>query len=155
MGGEGDNKEWDGWMASPTQWRWVWINSGSWWGTGKPGVLCFMGLQRVGHDWVTELNWTLDIKLFIFVLRNKQAFCQYGNVKEDPSAVLSLSGDTRSQTSYRKNSFRNINGNRNYKMTDSHKFQCFGHGWLSLSSSALASTLTRESLIQCHKSQRA
>ena len=46
----------DGWMASPTQWTWVWASSGSWWWTGKPGVLQSMGLQRVGHDWVTELN---------------------------------------------------------------------------------------------------
>ena len=58
MGGEGDHRGWDGWMASPTQWRWVWVNSGSWWWTGRPGVLWFMGSQRVGHDWVTELNWT-------------------------------------------------------------------------------------------------
>ena len=57
-GGEGDDRGWDGWMASPTQWTWVWINSGSWWWTGRPGVLRFMGLQRVGHDWATELNWT-------------------------------------------------------------------------------------------------
>ena len=56
-GGEGDNRGWDGWMASPTQWTWVWVNSGSWWWTGRPGVLQFMGSQRVGHDWVTELNW--------------------------------------------------------------------------------------------------
>ena len=48
---------WDGWMASPTRWTWVWVNSGSWWWTGKPGVLQSMELQRVGHDW-TELNWT-------------------------------------------------------------------------------------------------
>ena len=45
-------------MASPTQWTWVWVNSGSWWWTGWPGVLCFMGSQRIGHDWATELNWT-------------------------------------------------------------------------------------------------
>ena len=45
-------------MASLTQWTWVWVNSGSWWWTGRPGVLRFMGLQRVGHDWATELNWT-------------------------------------------------------------------------------------------------
>ena len=57
-GGEGDNREWDGWMASLTRWTWVWVNSGSWWWTGRPGVLQFMGSQRVGHDWVTELNWT-------------------------------------------------------------------------------------------------
>ena len=58
-GGEGDDRRWDGWMASPTQWTWVWCpSSGSWWWTGRPGVLRSMGLQRVGHNWVTELNWT-------------------------------------------------------------------------------------------------
>ena len=51
-------KGWDGWMASPTRWTWVWVNSRSWWWTGKPGVLRFMGLQRVRHDRVTKLNWT-------------------------------------------------------------------------------------------------
>ena len=56
-GGEGDDKGWDGWMASLTQWTWVWVNSGSWWWTGRPGVLWFMGSQRVGHNWATELNW--------------------------------------------------------------------------------------------------
>ena len=48
---------WDGWMASPTQWMWVWVNSRSWWWTGKPDVLQSMGSQRVGHEWATELNW--------------------------------------------------------------------------------------------------
>ena len=57
-GGEGDDRGWDGWMASPTQWTWVWVDSGSWWWTGRPGVLQFMGSQRVRHDWVTELNWS-------------------------------------------------------------------------------------------------
>ena len=56
-GGEGDNRRWDGYMVSLTQWTWVWVNSGSWWWTGRPGVLWFMGLQRVRHDWATELNW--------------------------------------------------------------------------------------------------
>ena len=56
-GGEGD-RGWDGRMASPTRWKWVWVNSRSWWWTGKPGVLQFMGSQRVRHDWATELNWT-------------------------------------------------------------------------------------------------
>ena len=56
-GGEGDDRGWDGWMASPTRQIWVWVNSGSWWWTGRPGMLRFMGLQRVGHDWATELNW--------------------------------------------------------------------------------------------------
>ena len=55
--GEGDDRGWDGWMASLTQWTWVWVNFGSWWWTGRPGVLWFMGSQRVGHDWATELNW--------------------------------------------------------------------------------------------------
>ena len=50
-------------MASLTQWTWVWVDSGSWWWTGRPGVLWFMGLQRVRHDWATELNWTLWIIL--------------------------------------------------------------------------------------------
>ena len=53
---EGDNRGWDGWMASPTQWTWVWANSGRWWWTGKPDVLQSMGSQRVGHDWATELT---------------------------------------------------------------------------------------------------
>ena len=57
-GGEGDNRGWDGWMASPTRWTWVWVKSGSWWWTGRPGVLRFMGSQRVGQDWASELNWT-------------------------------------------------------------------------------------------------
>ena len=58
VGGEGDNRGWDDWIASLTQWTWVWASSGSWWRTGKPGVLQSIGSQRVGHDWVTELNWT-------------------------------------------------------------------------------------------------
>ena len=56
--GEGDDRGWDGWMASPTQWTWVWVNCRSLWWTGRPGVLQSMGSQRVGHDWETELtNW--------------------------------------------------------------------------------------------------
>ena len=62
VGGEGDDRGWDGWMASPTRWTWVWASSGGWWWTGKPGVLQSMRSQRVGHDWAwlsdwTELNW--------------------------------------------------------------------------------------------------
>ena len=57
-GGEGDDRGWDGWMASLTRWTWVWVTSGSWWWTGRSGVLRFMGSQRVWHDWMTELNWT-------------------------------------------------------------------------------------------------
>ena len=57
-GGEGDDRGWDGRMASPTRWTWVWVDSRSWWWTGRPGVLQFMGSQRVGQNWVTKLNWT-------------------------------------------------------------------------------------------------
>ena len=60
--------EWDGWMASPTQWTWVWVDSRGWWWTGRPGVLWFMGSQRVGHDWATELNWTWSSSLTLLGL---------------------------------------------------------------------------------------
>ena len=53
-----DDRGWDCWLASPMQWTWVWVNSGSWWWTGRPGVLQFMWSQRVRHDWATELIWT-------------------------------------------------------------------------------------------------
>ena len=59
--GEVNDRGWDGWMASATQWTWVWVNSGSWWWTGKPGMLQLMGLKRLGHDWAIELNWTIDL----------------------------------------------------------------------------------------------
>ena len=58
-GGEGDDRGWDGWMASPTQWTWAWVNSRSQQWTGRPGVLWFMGSQRVRLDWATELNWNI------------------------------------------------------------------------------------------------
>ena len=59
VGAEGDDRRWDGEMASPTQWAWVWVNTGSWWWTGRPGMPQSMGSQIVRHDWVTELNWQL------------------------------------------------------------------------------------------------
>ena len=59
VGGEGDDRGWDGWMALPTQWIWVWVNSRSWWWTGRPRVLQSMETQRVRHDWKSELNWPL------------------------------------------------------------------------------------------------
>ena len=62
----GDDRGWDGWMASLTWWTWVWVNSGSWWWTGRPGVLQFMGSQRVGHDWATELSYFRE-KLLLFM----------------------------------------------------------------------------------------
>ena len=57
VGRERNNRGWDGWMASPTQWMWVWVNSRSWWWTGRPGVLQSMQLQGVRHNWAIELNW--------------------------------------------------------------------------------------------------
>ena len=61
--GEGDDRGWDGWIASPTQWTWVWVNSGRWWWTGKPGMLQSMGSQRVGHDWTDWTDWLTDISI--------------------------------------------------------------------------------------------
>ena len=58
-GGEGDDRGWDGWMASLTQLTWAWVSSRSWWWTGKPDVLQSMGPQRFGHDWAIELNWMI------------------------------------------------------------------------------------------------
>ena len=83
-GTEGDNRGWDGWMASLTQWTWVWVSSRSWWWTGKPGVLRFMGSQRVRHNWATELKnrykWTYlqnknrlaDVENKLIVNRDKE-----------------------------------------------------------------------------------
>ena len=67
-GGEGDDRGWDGWMASPTQWTWVWEDSGSWWWIGRPGVLQSMGSQRVGHGWETELNHGSGLTQGYFIL---------------------------------------------------------------------------------------
>ena len=65
----GHDRGWDGWMASLTRWSWVWASSGNWWWTGKPGMLISMGLQRVGHDWATELtDWSFSSCVGLFVL---------------------------------------------------------------------------------------
>ena len=74
-GGEGDDRGWDGWMASRTRWTCVWVNSGSWWWTGRPGMLWFMGSQRVEHDWATELNWTELTVILISVAFYKPFVC--------------------------------------------------------------------------------
>ena len=74
---EGDDRGWDGWIASPTQWTWGWVNSGSWWWTGRPGVLQSTGSQRVGHNWVTELNWFKD-KAVVWIWRPMQHLNLYG-----------------------------------------------------------------------------
>ena len=67
-GREGDDRGWDDWMASPTQWTWIWVGSGSWWWTGKPGMLQFMGLQSQMwlSDW-TELNWVSRTPFYCYL----------------------------------------------------------------------------------------
>ena len=98
-GGEGDDIGWDGWMASPTRWTWVWVSSGSWWWTGRPGVLRFTGSQRVGHDWATELNWITILtikgrkKLLISSSSKRTAkinWCSGSNVAWHPSFAESF-----------------------------------------------------------------
>ena len=80
VGGEGDNRGWDGWMASPMRWTWVWVGSGSWWWTGKPGVLQSMGSQRVGHNWVTELkdDHVSILELCVYCMAYQRGLCRYG-----------------------------------------------------------------------------
>ena len=84
-GGEGDDRGWDGWMASLTQWTWVWVNSGSWCWTGRPGVLRFTGSQRVGHDWATELtDWHINRSFKLTYLKtytSKLNWAIYINIK--------------------------------------------------------------------------
>ena len=74
-GGEGDDRGWEGWMASPTQWTWVWVDSGSWWCTGRPGVLWFMESHRIGRDWVTELNWAELLFMIWATVSSQSCFC--------------------------------------------------------------------------------
>ena len=69
-GGEGDDRGRDGWTASPTQWTWIWVNSGRWWWTGRLGVLQSTGSQRLGHNWATALNWTELATDILFAVRN-------------------------------------------------------------------------------------
>ena len=96
--GEGDDRGWDGWMASVTRWLWVWVNSGSWWWTGRPGMLQFMGSRRVRHDWVTELNWTELKTIYNFLWKkttttklqtkpNHLLFCLSGIVNSKPNSI--------------------------------------------------------------------
>ena len=88
-GGEGDDRGWDGWMASPTQCTWVWVSSCSWWWTGRPGMLQSMGLQRVGHDWVTKLNWLIKI-----LVKKRSCFEGSGHVvKRILSCLINLVSD--------------------------------------------------------------
>ena len=85
-GGEGDDRGWDGWMASPTQWTWVWVHSGSWWWTGRSGVLWFVGSQRVGRNWATELNLASKRQEY-----NHPTVC-FSNIRLFFRNILSLNG---------------------------------------------------------------
>ena len=76
VGEAGDDRRWDNWMASSTQWTWVWVNSGSWWWTGRPGVLRFMGSQKVTETWLSD--WTELKALGKWQTRN-QLSSTYGN----------------------------------------------------------------------------
>ena len=80
-GGEGEDRGWDGWMASLTWWTWVWVNSGSWWWTGRPGVLWFMGLQRVRHDWATDLIWHMSNHYVLHLELETMLYVNYISVK--------------------------------------------------------------------------
>ena len=68
--GEGNDRGWDGWMTSLTQWTWVWVNFGSWWWIGRPGVLQSMRSQRVGHNWATELNWAEPTSNWAYITKS-------------------------------------------------------------------------------------
>ena len=109
-GGKGDDRGWDGWMASLTRWAWVCVNSGSWWWTGRPGVLRFMGSEGVRHDWATELNWTelsqpnlcgsfeaelliLGLKIAPNAWRSTLLFCALFTSWVFPLSTSDLSGD--------------------------------------------------------------
>jgi len=94
-GGEGDDRGWDGWMASPTRWTWVWVNSGSWWWTGRPGVLQFMGSQRVRPDWATELNWTEKIMLLKCCTRYASKFGKLSSDHRSGKSQLSFQSQRR------------------------------------------------------------
>ena len=84
------DRGWDGWVASPTRCTWVWVNSGSWWWTGRPGVLRFKGSQRAGHDWATELNWTLNLGCGLCAksLHSCPTFCDSMNCSTTGFSVL-------------------------------------------------------------------
>ena len=79
--GEGNDRGWGGWMASPTQWTWVWVSSGSWWLTGRPRVVHSMGSQRVRHDWAPELNWWKPYQPQVPC--NFSLFCDSGYLKAE------------------------------------------------------------------------
>ena len=86
--GKGDDRRLDDWMASPTQWTCIWVNSGSWWWTGKPGMMQSMGSQRVRHDWSTELKWSRKGNLFTYLTVESRSEHQ-SQAQLDPKAAMS------------------------------------------------------------------
>ena len=98
-GGEGDDRGWDGWMASPTQWTWVWVDSSSWWWTGRPGMLRFMGSQRVGHNWATELN-LIEITSIWDIICLKRTFNQSSVVRDVTTRWWCTSADQNMWSSF-------------------------------------------------------
>ena len=86
VGGEGDDRGWAGWLASLTQWTWVWVGSGSCWWTGRPDVLWFMGLQRVRHNWMTELNLQFQEQTRHFFLSLFFLLCDMWDLSSTTSA---------------------------------------------------------------------
>ena len=99
-GGEGDDRGWDG--TSLTWWTWVWVNSGSWWCTGRPGVLWFMRSQRVLHDWVTELNWT-ELIMAVYECKGSWVDAELNcndNAKSLPEAVAKTQAGSKTHLIY-------------------------------------------------------
>jgi len=87
-GGEGDDRRWGGWIASPTEWTWVWVSSRSWWWTGKPGVLQSMGSERVEHDWTTKLSWSSNI-FYVYQFTSVQSLsCERESVMPSSHLIL-------------------------------------------------------------------
>ena len=93
-GEEGDDRGWDGWMASPTRWTWVWVSFRNWWWTRKPGVLQSVGSQRVGHDWATELNWLTSSVGQVCLLHREYESWKIIVLRIQPSRVYHLCPDS-------------------------------------------------------------
>ena len=119
-----DDRGWDGWMASPTQWTWVWIKSGSWWWTGRPGVLQSIGSQRVRHNWATELNWMPGnlIQCMSIPGPARQSSC---NNQWAPLPLPSHPPSLQDQNGWRKPIVPNTRVQQNY----SRCFKQDGHLW--------------------------
>ena len=110
VGREGDDRGWDGWMTSLTQWTWLWASSRSWWWTGKPGMLQSMGSQRVGHDWATELNWCTTGG-FPGGSDGKESTCIVGDLGSIPGLGRSPEGGHRNPLQH--SCLENLPGQRN------------------------------------------